>query len=226
MSIAENILKVKQNIKIAQEESKFNQEVSLIAVTKTVDHNKALEAIEQGIEIIGENRVQEVLSKYPYIENKVKIHLIGSLQTNKVKYIIDKVELIHSLDRIDLAQEINKRAKQHNKVMKVLAQVNISHEDSKHGLLETDVVEFIKKVASTCENVQIVGLMGMAPFEIEKEATRPYFRNLKTIFDQLKEMNIPNIKMEHLSMGMSNDYEVAIQEGATIVRVGTSIFAQ
>lgn len=226
MSITKNIMTIKQNIKAAQEKSRFKEDVTLIAVTKTVDYNAALEAIDAGIDVIGENRVQEVLNKYPFIEQKAKWHLIGSLQTNKVKYIIDKVELIHSLDRMDLAIEIDKRAKQHGKVMEVLAQVNISHEDSKHGLLETDVVEFIQNVAATCTNVKVVGIMGMAPFELEKEATRPYFKALRHIFEQLKQMNIPNTQIKHISMGMSNDYEVAIEEGATLIRVGTSIFAK
>ncbi|MGL5439189.1 MAG: YggS family pyridoxal phosphate-dependent enzyme [Filifactoraceae bacterium] len=226
VSIYDNISSIKENIIKAQKVSMFNQEVTLIAVTKTVNYQKAIEALEAGVQVIGENRVQEVLNKYPNIPKGTRWHLIGSLQTNKVKYIIDKVELIHSLDRMDLAIEIDKRAKQHNKVMEVLVQVNISHENSKHGLLEMDVVEFIKNVASSCENVKIVGLMGMASFEAEKEETRPYFKKLSAIFQEIKGMDIPNVDMKHLSMGMSNDYEVAIEEGATLVRVGTSIFAK
>ncbi len=225
--IGENIAEIKNNIlKNAKEAGREAEKVVLIAVTKTVEADKMNEAIREGITDIGENKVQEILRKYDDVQENVKWHLIGSLQSNKVKYIIDKVDLIHSLDRMSLAKEIDKRAMENGKVMDCLVQVNISQEDSKHGIAKEDVVEFIKTVSSDCKNIRIRGLMGMAPFAEETEETRIYFKQLKDISIQIEGMNIEGVKMEYLSMGMSNDYGVAIREGSNMVRIGTAIFGK
>ena len=203
-----------------------DDDVILIAVSKTVDVEQMDEALDSGIENFGENKVQEVERKYANISKKAVWHLIGSLQTNKVKYIIETVDLIHSLDRISLAKEIDKKAKENELIMNCLIQVNISLEDSKHGLLLEDVENFIKQVSSDYKNIKILGLMGMAPFEENPEMTRPYFKKLKTLFNELSTLSLVNVEMKYLSMGMTNDYKIAIEEGSNMVRVGTGIFGQ
>ena len=203
-----------------------NDDVILIAVSKTVDVEQMDEALDSGIENFGENKVQEVERKYANISKKAVWHLIGSLQTNKVKYIIETVDLIHSLDRISLAKEIDKKAKENELIMNCLIQVNISLEDSKHGLLVEEVENFIKQVSSDYKNIKILGLMGMAPFEENPEMTRPYFKKLKTLFNELSTLSLVNVEMKYLSMGMTNDYKIAIEEGSNMVRVGTGIFGQ
>ncbi len=203
-----------------------DDDVILIAVSKTVDVEQMDEALDSGIENFGENKVQEVERKYANISKKAVWHLIGSLQTNKVKYIIETVDLIHSLDRISLAKEIDKKAKENGLIMNCLIQVNISLEDSKHGLLVEEVENFIKQVSSNYKNIKILGLMGMAPFEENPEMTRPYFKKLKTLFNELSTLSLVNVEMKYLSMGMTNDYKIAIEEGSNMVRVGTGIFGQ
>ncbi|HCU2997451.1 TPA: YggS family pyridoxal phosphate-dependent enzyme, partial [Clostridioides difficile] len=175
---------------------------------------------------VGENKPQELARKYDIIGDKLNWHLIGTLQTNKVKYIIDKVCMIHSLDRIALCEEIQKRAEQINREIDCLVQVNISKEESKHGLDREEVVDFVKEVSEKYKNIKIKGLMTMAPFIEDEDEIRGVFKGLKDLSKQIKEQNIPNVGMDVLSMGMSHDYEIAIEEGATIVRVGTSIFGE
>lgn len=226
MSIKDNIMSIKQNIDDIRKESNRQEDVNLMAVTKTVDVDKVLEAIDAGITDIGENKPQELSRKYEVIGDKVRYHLIGTLQTNKVKYIIDKVYMIHSLDRIALCEEIQKRAEKIDRIINCLVQVNISKEESKHGLEEELVIDFIKEVSSNYKNIHIKGLMTMAPFIDDEEEIRKVFRGLKNLSLQIKDLNLPNVEMDTLSMGMSNDYKIAIEEGSTIVRVGTSIFGQ
>lgn len=226
MSIKDNIMSIKQNIDDIRKESNRQEDVNLMAVTKTVDVDKVLEAIDAGITDIGENKPQELARKYEVIGDKVRYHLIGTLQTNKVKYIIDKVYMIHSLDRIALCEEIQKRAEKIDRIINCLVQVNISKEESKHGLEEELVIDFIKEVSSNYKNIHIKGLMTMAPFIDDEEEIRKVFRGLKNLSLQIKDLNLPNVEMDTLSMGMSNDYKIAIEEGSTIVRVGTSIFGQ
>ena len=226
MSLQENIAIVKKNIEESQKLSKYNQSVELIAVTKTVESDVMNEALDYGITNIGENKVQEIQRKYDDIKELVNWHLIGTLQTNKVKYIADKVYMIHSLDRIELAKEIDKQAKKHNRVIACLIQVKLSEEDTKHGVEPDAVFELVKQVSQSYPNIKVSGLMGMAPYKENNEDARIYFKTLKQIFDKLSEMNLSNVDMKNLSMGMSNDYEIAIQEGATLVRVGTSIFGE
>ena len=203
-----------------------SKEIILLAVTKTVDVDKVLEAIDCGITDVGENKPQELARKFDAIGDKVRWHLIGSLQTNKVKYIIDKVYMIHSLDRLGLCEEIQKRAKQINKTINCLVQVNISKEESKHGLYEEDVVNFIKDVSDKYENIHIRGLMTMAPFTEDENKVRDVFKRLKNLSLEIDSLNIKNVSMDYISMGMSNDYNIAIEEGSNIVRVGTSIFGK
>ena len=226
MSIKDNIMSIKQNIEEIKKESNRQEEVNLMAVTKTVDVDKVLEAIDAGITDIGENKPQELARTYEVIGDKVRYHLIGTLQTNKVKYIIDKAYMIHSLDRIALCEEIQKRAEKIDKVINCLVQVNISKEESKHGLEEEKVIDFVKQVSSDYKNIHIKGLMTMAPFIDNEKEIRKVFKGLKDLSLEIKELNLPNVEMDTLSMGMSHDYKIAIEEGATIIRVGTSIFGE
>ena len=226
-AIKENLKSIKSNIKqYSNNVNRNSEDVTLIAVTKTVDVDKVLEAIEYGVKDVGENKPQELARKYDIIGDKVRWHLIGSLQTNKVKYIIDKVSMIHSLDREALCEEIQKRAEKIDRTIDCLVQVNISKEDSKHGLYEEEVINFIKNVSSNYKNINIKGLMTMAPFTQDEDEVRNVFRRLKNLSLDIDKLDIPNVSMDYLSMGMSNDYKIAIEEGSTIVRIGTSIFGQ
>lgn len=224
MSIKENIMSIKKEINDIKEKCNRQDEVNLMAVTKTVDVGKVLEAIDAGITDIGENKPQELARKYDAIGDKVRYHLIGTLQTNKVKYIIDKAYMIHSLDRISLCEEIQKRAEKIDKVINCLVQVNISKEESKHGLDREEVIDFVREVSEKYNNIRIKGLMTMAPFIEDKEQIRKVFKGLKDLSLEIKDLELANVDMDTLSMGMSHDYVIAIEEGATIVRVGTSIF--
>ena len=227
MSIESNIKKIKDEIaSICNDCGRNPEDVNLMAVTKTVDVDAVLEAIEAGITDVGENKPQELARKYEVIGDKVNWHLIGTLQTNKVKYIIDKVTMIHSLDREALCEEIQKRAEKIDRVIDCLVQVNISKEETKPGLYKDDVVEFIKMVSEKYKNIRIRGLMTMAPFTENEDEVREVFRSLKNLSLDIDKLNIPNVSMKYLSMGMSNDYKIAVEEGSTIVRVGTSIFGE
>ena len=225
--IKENIQAVNEKIEnAALKSNRHKDDITLLGVTKTVDTDAILEAINCGITNVGENKPQELARKYEVIGDKVKWHLIGTLQTNKVKYIIDKVSMIHSLDRESLCEEIQKRAEKIDRKIDCLVQVNISKEESKHGLEVEDAIEFIKNVSNKYKNINIKGLMTMAPFTANEDEIRKVFRGLKDLSLEIKNLNIPRVTMDELSMGMSNDYEIAIEEGATIVRVGTSIFGK
>jgi pyridoxal phosphate enzyme (YggS family) len=192
-------------------------------VTKTVGVAKIQEALDAGITHIGENRVQGAEPKIKALKDRADItwHMIGHLQTNKVRRVVELFHVIHSVDSLRLAQEINKRALQHEKVMDVLFEVNVSGETSKYGLSGGELVPVVREVAQF-EGISLKGLMTMAPFVADSEETRPYFRKLRELFLMLKEKGIG--QMEYLSMGMTNDFEVAIEEGANIVRIGTAIF--
>ncbi|CEH35469.1 YggS family pyridoxal phosphate-dependent enzyme [Romboutsia lituseburensis] len=226
-NIKENLNYIRNNIKKSTEKSSRKEnDVMLLAVTKTVDVDAIQEVIDNGITNVGENKPQELARKYDVLGDKVNWHLIGSLQTNKVKYIIDKVYMIHSLDREVLCEEIQKRAEKINRTINCLVQVNISKEESKHGLDKEDVLSFIENVSKKYKNIRIRGLMTMAPFTEDEKTVRSVFKGLKDLSINIEQKNIPNVSMEYLSMGMSNDYEIAIEEGSTIVRVGTSIFGE
>lgn len=200
-------------------------DIILVAVTKTLDVEKINEAIFYGVTNIGENKVQEIQAKYEKINQDIKWHMIGHLQSNKVKYIIDKVHMIHSLDRISLAKEIQRRAEEHNIFIDTLIQVNIAEEDSKFGLKKDEVIPFIKSV-NDFNRIRIKGLMTIAPYVENPEDVRFVFKDLKNLFESIKELNISNVDMKYLSMGMTNDYEIALEEGANIIRIGTGIFGK
>lgn len=222
--ISENIKSVWARIANAAEKSGRNlTDIKLVAVTKTVGIERIREAFEAGLSDIGENRVQEMLSKYDGLGEDANWHLIGHLQTNKVKYIIGKTNLIHSLDRMELAEEIQKRAEKAGIIVDCLVQVNIAEEDSKFGLHKDDVLPFIRKV-SEFANIRIKGLMTIAPFFQNPEDSRWVFKELAKLRIDINRENIDNIYMDYLSMGMSNDFEIAIEEGSNMVRIGTAIF--
>lgn len=225
MKTLENKLSdIKRKIELACEKSGRNSsKVKLVAVTKTVDESIINESIELGVENVAENRVQEIVRKYPQISSGVKWHMIGHLQRNKVRQIIDKVDLIHSLDSVRLAQEINFRANNIGKVAEALIQINIGGENQKTGL-DIEELEALLEYVEKCENLKVVGLMAIMPFIENPELVRPYFVQMKKIFDDLKQRDFVNIEMRELSMGMSHDFEVAIEEGATIVRIGSAIY--
>ena len=225
MSIKSNIEKIKDEIaSICNDCGRNPQEVNLMAVTKTVDVDAVFEAIDAGITDVGENKPQELARKYEVIGVKVNWHLIGTLQTNKVKYISDKVKMIHSLDREALCEEIQKRAEKIDRIIDCLVQVNISKEETKHGLYKDDVVDFVKMVSEKYPNIRIKGLMTMAPFVEDDEVIESVFKGLKDLSLEIDSLSLKNVEMSTLSMGMSHDYHLAIKHGATIVRVGTAIF--
>ena len=181
------------------------------------------EAIDCGITDIGENKVQEIMSKYDRVK-PVRWHLIGHLQTNKVKYIIDKVSMIHSVDSLKLAEEIDKRAAQHGLTMDILIQVNSAMEESKFGITTEETGQMIQDILTRCPNVRIRGLMCIAPFEDNPEDAGIYFEEVKKLYDEYGRIDHPNLDFKYLSMGMSNDFEVAIEAGSNLIRVGTMIF--
>jgi pyridoxal phosphate enzyme (YggS family) len=200
-------------------------DVKLIAVSKTVDPDRIRKALEWGIADLGENRVQELCDKADILDGGFRWHLIGHLQTNKVKYIIDKVGMIHSLDRMELAEEIQKRAEKAGRVVEALVQVNVAAEDTKFGISPEEALGFIRNVAEM-GNIKIKGLMTIAPLAESPEEVRWVFAGLRKLLIDIRKENIDNIDMDCLSMGMSNDFEVAIEEGATMVRIGTALFGK
>lgn len=221
-----NLNSVRERIKNALMRSgRREDEVKLIAVTKTVEADIINEAVGLGISDIGENRVQEILRKYNDIPSDINWHLIGHLQKNKVKYIVDKACLIHSVDSLELAEEINKQALKLDKVQKILIEVNVSGEESKYGVKPEECLGLCEKI-SGLSNVHTEGLMTMAPYSASENEIREVFKGLRQISLDIAKKNIDNISMRELSMGMSNDFEIAIEEGATLIRVGTSIFGR
>ena len=199
--------------------------MELIGVTKTVDVDRINEAISLGIKNIGENKVQELIKKHDIIGDSVNYHLIGHLQSNKVKYIIDKVKLIHSLDRMSLAKELNKRAKQKDLIIDTLIQVNVAEEASKFGLKVEEVIPFIEEIAKY-KNINVRGLMTIAPYAENPEDIRWVFRDLRELSYTIQDKGYEHVNMEILSMGMTNDYIVAIEEGSNMVRIGTGLFGK
>ena len=224
--IKENLKQVEDNIVAAcQRAGRDPREVTLIAVSKTKPVSMIEEAIDYGIKDFGENKVQEMCDKIEKIPNKLNWHLIGHLQRNKVKYIIDKAYLIHSVDSLRLAQQIDYEAKKKNVISNILIEVNIAGEESKFGVSKEEVevlLEEIKKLT----NIHVKGLMTIAPFVEDAEENRVYFKEMYKLFVDMRQKNADNnnIEMKVLSMGMTGDYQVAIEEGATMVRVGTGIF--
>lgn len=221
-----NIADIKDEIKKACHSCGRNPEdITLVVVTKTVDPIRINYAVDCGATDLGENKVQEIVDKYETVPKNIKWHLIGHLQTNKVKYIIDKVGLIHSVDSVKLAEEISKRAEKYDITKDVLVQVNVAEEETKFGIALDEAVNFVKSI-SVFDNIRIKGLMTIAPYSENPEGVRLVFRQLREKFDELSQMNLPNTEMKYLSMGMSNDYQIAIEEGANIIRIGTAIFGK
>lgn len=226
MSISENINLINKKITAAAEKSgRKREDILLLGVTKTIEPERIKEMMDCGIKSLGENKVQEVLDKYETIGPEAQWHLIGHLQRNKVKYIIDKVKLIHSVDSIRLAEEIDKRAKQHNILMDILIEINMAKEESKNGLMDFEALDFCLEVAKL-DNIRVKGLMTVAPFVENPQENREYFTKMRKLFVDIGTKNIDNIDMLYLSMGMTNDYEIAIEEGSNIVRIGTGIFGK
>lgn len=224
--IEENIKQVEDNIaKACERANRDRSEVTLICVSKTKPASMVEEAYKTGQRNFGENKVQEINDKYPILPDDIKWHLIGHLQRNKVKYIINKVHLIHSVDSIRLAEQIQHEAEKADKVMNILVQVNVANEDTKFGLQVSETEDVVREIAKM-PNIHICGLMTIAPFTDDPETNRVFFRKLKQLSVDIKSKNIDNVSMDCLSMGMTGDYQVAIEEGATLVRVGTGIFGE
>ena len=225
-SIEENIIEVKRRVEEAAKKAGRNPEdVLILAVSKTIYVPRIKEAVQCGLNSLGENRVQEIMDKYEPMGEGINWHLIGHLQTNKVKYIIDKVCLIHSVESLKLADEINKKAEKAGIIMDILVEVNIANEESKFGIKPEDCESFIREL-SKMKNINVKGLMTVAPFTENPEENRVYFKGLKDLLVDINNKKIDNINMSELSMGMTGDFEVAVEEGATIVRVGTGIFGE
>ncbi len=222
--IKDNVKRVLDNIaETAIKSGRNPSDITLCAVTKTVTAKEAKEVMEAGVMTLGENRVQSLLEKYEILKDEPCWHLIGHLQTNKVKYISDKVSLIHSVESIKLAEEIDRKFKEAGRMAEILMQVNVSGEESKFGITPFEAYELAEKI-SQLENVRVKGLMTMAPLTATPDECRKYFYELKKLSCDIADRKIENIEMKHLSMGMSGDYREAIMEGATIVRVGSALF--
>lgn len=225
-SIKDNLLRVLERMdQAAGRAGRDPGEIRLVAVSKTVESARVQEAIEAGVTILGENYVQEAREKIEEIGHGVQWHMIGHLQKNKAKHTVTLFDYIHSLDGIPLAQEINRRAAQKGIRVRVLLEVNLSGEASKFGIASEAVMDLIYHVAPL-KHISIEGLMTMPPYFDEPEKARPYFTRLRELRDRIQKEGIEGVRMDELSMGMSGDFEVAIEEGATMVRVGTAIFGE
>lgn len=224
--IKENLAKVHENIKKACEKAGRNpKEVTLIAVSKTKPVSMIEEAYQAGSREFGENKVQEIMEKHPKLPSDVHWHMIGHLQRNKVKYVIDKACLIHSVDSLRLAEEISSQAEKKKVEMDILVEVNIAQEESKFGASREEAVRLVEEIARL-PHIHIQGLMTIAPFVENPEDNRQYFRQIRELSVDIMQKNIDNVSMSVLSMGMTGDYMVAVEEGATMVRVGTGIFGE
>lgn len=224
--LKENLLQVEQNIKEAcKRANRKRSEVTLISVSKTKPIETLKEAYDLGVRVFGENKVQELEQKIPAFGSDVSWHMIGHLQRNKVKYIVGKVDLIHSVDSLRLAEEIQKESEKKNVVSNILIEVNVAEEESKFGITCEEVLDLVKTI-SEFPNIHIRGLMTIAPYVVDSEENRWIFRKIKDLSVDIKDKNIDNVDMDILSMGMTGDYTVAIEEGATHVRVGTGIFGE
>lgn len=222
MSIADKLLHIK---------SKLPESVTLVAVSKTKPVSDLMQAYETGQRVFGENKIQEMTEKYQQMPKDIEWHMIGHVQSNKVKYMIPYVKLIHGVDSLKLLKEINRQASRWRKKVNCLLQIHIAEEETKFGFDESELNEVLKQIETEkLENIIIVGLMGMATFTDNEEIIKREFKHLKTIFDfNQKQFEIApqeNIKLEILSIGMSGDYQIAVQEGSTMVRIGSSIFGE
>ena len=224
--IKKNLESVRAKISEAAETvGRDGDEVILVAVSKTRTPEEINTAIDAGTSDIAENKVQEIMDKYDDIK-PVRWHMIGHLQTNKVKYIIDKVDMIHSVDSIKLAKEIDKRAKAHDKTMDILVQINPAEEESKFGVTIEGAGDLVREILDTCENIRIRGLMSVAPIAEDPRDVKPFFDGVKAKYDELAQIDDPKLDFKYLSMGMSHDFAVAIEAGSNLVRVGSAIFGE
>jgi len=224
MSVAVNYNEVKARMEAACVRAGRNpKDVTLIAVSKTKPVSMLVEAYEAGARTFGENKVQEIVEKFPQMPEDAKFHMIGHLQTNKVGQVIEKVELIHSVDSVHLAEKIEKEAAKRNMIANILLEVNVAREDSKFGLYMEDVIGVLQSVREF-PHVCVKGLMTIAPYVENAEENRKYFKDLYQLYVDIKSKNLDNGTMSVLSMGMTGDFEVAVEEGATMIRVGTGIF--
>jgi hypothetical protein len=224
--LEENLAQVEKNINAACKKSgRDRSEVTLIAVSKTKPVEMLRTVYDCGIRNFGENKVQEMCDKMEVLPGDIKWHMIGHLQTNKVKYIIGRTELIHSVDSVHLAEEIQRQAVKKDLTVPILIEVNIAEEESKFGIHKEDTIALVREIAAF-DHLKIKGLMTIAPFVENPEDNRLYFREIKQLSVDIKNQNIDNVAMDILSMGMTGDYMVAIEEGATLVRVGTGIFGE
>nr|WP_106788172.1 YggS family pyridoxal phosphate-dependent enzyme [Massilistercora timonensis] len=222
--LRDNLAQVEHNMEEAcRRAGRDRSEVTLIAVSKTKPVETLQEAYDLGVRVFGENKVQEMADKYEVLPKDIQWHLIGHLQRNKVKYIIDKAVLIHSVDSLRLAQTIEKEAEKHNLTAHILIEVNVAREESKFGIFPEDLESLVDEIAKL-PHIQVDGLMTIAPFVPDPEENRPVFRELRKLSVDISAKKVDNVNMSVLSMGMTNDYQVAIEEGATMVRVGTGIF--
>lgn len=223
-SVAENIRTIRQKIAAAAARAgRRPEEIKLMAITKTVPDEQVRQAVATGVDLIGENYVQEAQKRIESVGTTIPWHLTGHLQTNKAKYAVRLFTMIHSLDRIDLARELNRRAGEAGRKIEVLFEVNIGAEATKSGVREDEVIPLIREAAGLA-NLSIRGLMIIPPWSSDPEEARPFFRELRNLRDRIIQENIPEIEMAELSMGMSDDFETAVEEGATIVRIGRAIF--
>ncbi len=226
MSVSDNYIIVMNRIAAAaQRANRDSGSVKLVTVTKTVSIERIREALSSGATVLGENRVQEAKEKIEQLGQPASWHLIGHLQTNKAKYAVKLFDLIHSVDNLELAAELDKQAAKIKKVQEVLIEVSIANEAAKAGVGIDDAVSLVRRVAML-KNIRIKGLMTMPPYSDNPEDSRPYFKKLKELSSIIYRENFPDVSMAELSMGMSGDFEVAIEEGATMVRVGTAIFGE
>ena len=222
--LRENLQEVEQRIADAcRRAGRIREEVTLIAVSKTKPAEMLKEAYDLGVRVFGENKVQELTEKYDLLPDDIRWHMIGHLQTNKVKYLIGKTELIHSVDSLKLAKVIEKESEKKECITDILVEVNVAEEESKFGLKMEEVIPFIENAAQF-PHINVRGLMTIAPFVENPEKNRTIFADLHKLYVDIKEKNIDNGTVNILSMGMTNDFEVAIEEGATMVRIGTGIF--
>jgi len=224
--IHENIKLVEENIKKACEKvGRDVNEVTLIAVSKTKPYTAIEEALPTGVKDYGENKVQELCDKYEILPKDIKWHMIGHLQRNKVKYLVGKASLIHSVDSIRLAEQIEKEYAKADEIANILIEVNMAQEESKFGITSEETEQLVREIAKF-PHIRIKGLMTIAPYTDNPESNRVYFRNMKKLSVDIENKNIDNVSMSVLSMGMTGDYQVAVEEGATLVRVGTRIFGE
>ena len=224
--LCENLKKVEDNVDAAcKKAGRSRDEVTLIAVSKTKPVEMLSTIYNQGIRDFGENKVQEMCDKMEQLPSDIRWHMIGHLQTNKVKYIVGHTTLIHSVDSLHLAKEIEKQAEKKDVTVDILVEVNIAEEESKFGIHKEETYELVRQIAAL-PHVHICGLMTIAPYVENPEENRMYFRGIRQLSVDIAEQNIDNVDMDVLSMGMTGDYMVAIEEGATMVRVGTGIFGE